>query len=211
MFFTDTLNVTRVLYDYGLQPGDTVPWISVSNEVTGDEMHLIVDSVTNILINGSDKKAICFRPLSDGAFRVVRECWIEDVGSVHGFLFPARFQLLEEESQQKCDLTCFFQEDVLFWMNAQYTECGVGLREDEKVSVQIYPNPVTDLLNVIFPGESTHVNISIFDDMGHLMRRETVLNENMKQIDVSSYPNGLYVIRFSDKSKQIKNIKLIKY
>ena len=211
-YFIDTLNNTRVLYDYGLQPGDTVPWITVLNEYSGDVMNLIVDSVITLQISGDEKKAIFFRPLSDGVFRNIRECWIEDIGSVHGFLFPTRFQLLEEESQQKCDLTCFFQEDVLVWMNAQYEECGVGLREDEKESAMIYPNPVTDVLNVFISEKNANekICIKIFDSIGHFLKGETILGGELAQIDVSTLPQGLYVIHFYNKSKQIKSVKLIK-
>ena len=211
-FFVDTFGNTTLLYDYGLQPGDTAFWIPVL-DAFGEDLCLSVDSISTTQINGDTKKVLFFKPLSDGLFNFIREIWIEDVGSVHGFLYPTRFRLLEVEAQQKCDLTCFFQDNVLFWMNPNYTECGVSsVTKHEKEGVLLYPNPASNVLNLVLPEKVAVENVycDIFDIQGNLVKKDVIPSGTQKQIDISILSAGQYLVRCYDASKFNQSVKFIK-
>ena len=212
-FFVDTLGNTTLLYDYGLQPGDTAFWIPIEETLGDEEQYLIVDSVATTQVNGESKKVLVFKPISDAVFRLIRESWIEDVGSVHGFLFPTRFRLLEAEAQQKCDLTCFFQDNSLAWMNPDYTGCDVSsVTEYEKGEVLLYPNPASNVLNLFLPEKVTSekINCDIVDIHGNLVKKDVFSCGTQKQINISALPAGQYVVRCYDASKFNQSAKFIK-
>lgn len=211
-FFVDSLGNTSLLYDYGLQPGDTAFWISILDAFWDEEQYLIVDSVSTTQVNGESKKVLVFKPISDGVFRLIRESWIEDVGSVHGFLYPNHFRLLEAEAQQKCDLTCFFWDNNLAWMNPNYTECGVSsVTEHENGVVLLYPNPASKVLNLVLPEMFTLEKIycDIFDIQGKLVKKDVISYGTQKQIDISTLTAGQYVLRCYDASKFNQSVKFV--
>ena len=212
-FFEDSLGNTTLLYDYGLQPGDTAFWIPILDAFWGEEQYLIVDSISTTQVNGESKKVLFFKPLSDGLFKFIRESWIEDVGSVHGFLYPTRFRLLEEEAQQKCDLSCFFQDNSLAWMNPNYTECGVScVAEYEKEGLLLYPNPVSAVLIFVLPEKVTleKTYCDFFDIQGNLVKKDVIPCGTQKQIDISELSAGQYVVHCYNASKFNQSVKFIK-
>ncbi len=212
-YFVDSLGNTTLLYDYGLQPGDTAFWIPILEYFGENPLCLVVDSISTTQVYGETKKVLFFKPLYDNFFRFIRECWIEDVGSVHGFLYPTQFHLLEVEAQQKCDLSCFFLDGSLAWMNPNYTECGASsVTEYEKEELLLYPNPVSDVLNVVLPEKviSEMIYCDISDIQGHLVKKDVIPFGTKKQIDISTLPAGQYVIRCYDASKFNQSAKFIK-
>ena len=212
-FFVDSLGNTTLLYDYGLQPGDTAFWIPILDAFWDEEQYLIVDSVSTTQVNGESKKVLVFKPISDGVFGFIRESWIEDVGSVHGFLYPNHFRLLEAEAQQKCDLTCFFQDNNLVWMNPNYTECSVSsVTEHEKEGMMLYPNPTSKVLNLVLPEKVPLEKIycDVFDIHGNLVKKIVIPCNTQKQIDISTLSAGQYLIHCYDASKFNQSVKFIK-
>ena len=69
--------------------------------------------------------------------------------------------------------------------------------------VSIYPNPVSDVLNI--RGNTTELSIVIYDILGKQIMRSRILNS----IDISSLNNGIYLIEFSD-GKHTTTRKLIR-
>jgi hypothetical protein len=208
-FFVDTLGNASLIYDYGLQAGDTASWIPILDVFNEEELHLVVDSVSSTQVNGETKKVILFKPLSDGSFKFIQECWIEDVGSVHGFLYPIHFRLLEAEAQQKCDLTCFFQDDNLYWMNPNYTECGVSsVTEYKEEKLLLYPNPVSDVMHI--SSSSDELQYALYSILGKPLRQGILPPYQSVTINMSGLPCGIYMLHYTTNGVE-KTRKIIKY
>ncbi len=100
-----------------------------------------------------------------------------------------------------------------FWLGA--IEGVVLSNEDFTLEVQttVYPNPVTDYLNINFKdmvGEA--FDISIFDINGKQIYHKGLLDSTSKEtLNFSGYSNGLYILnieqRATSKSKTFKIIK----
>ena len=78
-----------------------------------------------------------------------------------------------------------------------------------EVQVRIYPNPTHGRLKVVLQGvEKEHCNINIYDVNGRQVANVArVDNEN--DIDLSSQPNGIYLMRFSING-EVSTWKIIK-
>ena len=68
--------------------------------------------------------------------------------------------------------------------------------------IRLYPNPVTHLLNIAIEGDFERASISVFNLLG--VRLETVaVNSNLMQIDVESYPGGMYYIVLEERNRRV--------
>ena len=83
-------------------------------------------------------------------------------------------------------------------------ECNVNaIQENNEFSVNIYPNPVKDVL--IIDGEYTSANI--YDVFGKLV----LITKNQKTIDVSDLSNGVYFVNINNnKTTKVKKITITK-
>ncbi len=74
--------------------------------------------------------------------------------------------------------------------------------------LDIFPNPAIEKLNLVIPIEHINGILTIYNIAGQKMSQHSILSTNT-QIDVSSYTNGLYYIKYN-KDSFIQNNKIIK-
>jgi hypothetical protein len=69
----------------------------------------------------------------------------------------------------------------------------------EEVTVKLYPNPATDVLNVSLPAfDSREVQISLFDVTGNTVKNGVnPIIDNGVSLNVQTVPAGLYLLRVS--------------
>ena len=79
----------------------------------------------------------------------------------------------------------------------------VGLEENNALDVELYPNPVNNVLTV--KGDRI-VKVAIFNALG----QEIVTVENRNEIDVTSLNNGLYFVRVTDVNGNVSVNKIVK-
>ena len=81
--------------------------------------------------------------------------------------------------------------------------------------IKVFPNPSYGEFNIHFdmPLRSKHCEIEIYDQRGLLLQKETmgrVLIDDVKKIDISNYPSGIYVLNIRLEKGNI-NKRLIKH
>ena len=79
----------------------------------------------------------------------------------------------------------------------------VGLEENNALNVELYPNPVNNVLTV--KGDNI-VKVAIFNALG----QEVVAVENRNEIDVTSLNNELYFVRVTDVNGNVSVNKIVK-
>lgn len=78
-------------------------------------------------------------------------------------------------------------------------------------SIEIFPNPVVDILNVDWNYDLQIVEIMLFDNTGKLVQLKKVYEGTTREtFNLSSYATGIYYIRVFDTSQQSKSYKIIK-
>ncbi|CAA7391832.1 reprolysin-like metallopeptidase [Chryseobacterium fistulae] len=82
---------------------------------------------------------------------------------------------------------------------------GTGEVKDSKIAISLYPNPVSDILNIT--NVSDKANYKIYGTTGQLVNQGNVMN---KQVNVSGLIKGGYVIEIEEKGKDSFKSKFIK-
>ena len=77
---------------------------------------------------------------------------------------------------------------------------SLGITKNTLLSFEMYPNPVSDKLNIQLPTGIEKAEVSIFDYRGRLILSKTISSNNTS-IDVQKISKGIYVIRVATKSK----------
>ena len=87
-------------------------------------------------------------------------------------------------------------------------EIGLSISEEEFVRFNVYPNPVTNLLNIQIPSSTEPTNLKIYNVLGKLILNRDITQSETK-LDVSSMASGIYILSF-ESNKGSKTFKLIK-
>ncbi|NGX83694.1 T9SS type A sorting domain-containing protein [Aequorivita sp. KMM 9714] len=100
-----------------------------------------------------------------------------------------------------------------FWLGA--IEGVVLSNEDFTLDVHttVYPNPVTDYLNISFKDmEGETFDISIFDLNGRLVYNNVLMDSTSNEtLNFSGYSSGLYILNIEQRvTKKSKSFKIIK-
>lgn len=107
------------------------------------------------------------------------------------------------------DLDYGSQDFLLSVVNPNGT--GILLKNEnlQNNAVQIFPNPTTSLLNIIFEKHSSY-NFSIFDYTGKRMLKKKINNKKELQLSISNFPKGIYFLSIKTGNNTIikKFIKL---
>ncbi len=123
---------------------------------------------------------------------------------------PGPFTATNEEGA----LTFVFHSDYMVnkagWKAQLSTEgTGVGINENNKESIKIFPNPVNNVLYI----KSTSIikNVKIVDVTGKQINSYSFENGNNNvSIDISGLQNGVYFIKITGKNNNITVNKIIK-
>lgn len=86
--------------------------------------------------------------------------------------------------------------------NRGFTTLSVtlGISENKLLSFEMYPNPVSDVLNIQLPTGSEKAEVSVFDYTGRLVSSKTI-SSNDTAIDVQKISKGIYMIRVAANNK----------
>lgn len=93
-----------------------------------------------------------------------------------------------------------------------FIDYGVGISEMSLTNalLQIYPNPVNNLLNVDLSGvDNTNGTLKIFSIDGRLLHSQPINGSGIETIDLRQFPKGIYLCIYKN-STEIKTAKIIK-
>lgn len=94
-----------------------------------------------------------------------------------------------------------------------YPNCTVGIEEEEKtVMVDVWPNPVVDVLNIEVLDPSAKLTITVTDMCGRQfpLSKGVPAGRGIHTEDVSAWPSGIYVLQGSDEKGRSFSVKVVK-
>jgi hypothetical protein len=72
---------------------------------------------------------------------------------------------------------------------------GVGTPSNESYEVNVYPNPAKDKVTLSVKGNVSLTELTVLNSIGEVVYREGAGNVKSRDIDVSMFANGHYLIR----------------
>ncbi len=85
----------------------------------------------------------------------------------------------------------------------------VGIHDYNPLQLSIYPNPVTDQLNIVNPDGNIQV-ITLYNASGQLILQTAVSSSPILEINVTSLPNGFYIGTATLNNHQTATFKFVK-
>jgi len=210
VIFQDTTSVIDTIYDFNMELGDSILYNFVD-----DSGYVEVIEIDSILINGQMVKRMRFsEPPIPTAFSNVNESWVENIGSIHGPLFPSQPTFTSSEFPGGLDVTCTEINNTPYWDSPYYDECYYNIvlssQQPERQDFTIYPNPTTGHLYIQNDLKNNEVGqFSVYDLLGKQITSGAVLS-GKQLVDISNLQDGLYIITLVVDEK-IETRRILKY
>ena len=192
-----------VLYDFALEVGDTIYY--TTNLFYILNYYKIVDSIDSISINGKYRKRW---HLTNSLYGMI-DIWIEGIGSVYryGLLYPNDPDIVLDGSTPY--FGCFTHDSTIYINeNACISSCpcswwivNVNDFSNKTTGITVFPNPFFENLTMESPSEHIDIiNIQIYNTIGSLLVNTTLFPNEKIMLDVSSLPNGIYILKATSSS-----------
>ncbi len=81
-------------------------------------------------------------------------------------------------------------------------------RQQEEIAIEVFPNPVGDMLHIEVDFLKDKASITILDVLG-VVQKESILDGGKTQLDVSDLSPGIYFYQIKSKGKILASDKLI--
>ena len=89
------------------------------------------------------------------------------------------------------------------WQMITFTAKSIGINEAKpEIPITLQPNPTEGIVEVSLPQEYENHPVELYDLQGKLLQTNT-LQAGKTVFNLSSYPNGVYVIKVGETSKQV--------
>jgi hypothetical protein len=87
-----------------------------------------------------------------------------------------------------------------------------GINEKaSKVQINVFPNPSSGIFLLNIPGQqNVEISITVIDIMGRQILDKKVLKENELQIDLSNFPEGVYILKIVEGKESSFNKVILK-
>jgi len=76
----------------------------------------------------------------------------------------------------------------------------LGISENKLLSFEMYPNPVSDVLNIQLPSGTDKAEVGVYDYTGRLVSSKTI-SSNDSTLDVQNISKGIYILRVTTNTK----------
>ncbi|MFN2424243.1 MAG: T9SS type A sorting domain-containing protein [Cryomorphaceae bacterium] len=198
VLYRNTTGKIDTLYNFGLGLGDHYTF-----KFDSDTVRMKVINVDEVKVNGQNRKRIIFgEPDEVSLYGVMKEVWIEGVGSVHGPLFPCAPRMFSTEFTDALDLTCARIEGKVIWNNTNYEDCYVANilsaeSKDADTPFSVYPNPFHQeiYLDGPFMG-GAGAEVRVYDMQGRKVHNSQ-LPVGKRQLSLNGLGSGVYLLEIA--------------
>jgi len=212
-----------LMYDFNVQPGDTLKGMGNGNCVNWIS-DLLVHSVDSMLIDGSYRKRINLRLTFAPNVDILPSAWVEGIGNiVRGLVFSSgnmpnngmwnELICVNEGTQTLYhDSTDWntYDSDTTYLL---FPDCfsilqGVTTLRQQP-AVTLVPSPVVYESKLILPAGSHVMHLYIYDMSGRLLKEERLRDKQSVIIHRSDFVPGNYIWKLTSESGQVFQGKMV--
>ena len=84
------------------------------------------------------------------------------------------------------------------------------IEEIDSESLQVFPNPCSGSVNVIYKGRQQDINFILTNELGQPVAVDIIKKNNIYTLSMQTLPNGFYILTGNNSLGNIVNKKLIK-
>ena len=208
-------DVEYLLYDFSLQPGDSMLIYNPISPLPDSAGYFRVDSIINEVLIDGDTYRHFYLSASDSNQSIEPTAeWIEGIGSLALINTPGAAPKINAHGA----LSCFFNNLTLHYSNLDSIDACVQVHTDlglsnfeSNLQLSVFPNPTGNELHISVPAENVKW-VEIYDMLGHqVLRKLTIGNQNEFQCSVSMFQPGIYLIKvLTESQKQFTSRLVIK-
>lgn len=197
-FFPAGQPAEKVLYDFNLQEGDTIPGLQYGYAYGYTPR---VDSIRTIVTADGVTRKKYFLSV-EGSYDETT-FWIEGVGCGMGLL--PRYEL---SSGNVTQLLCFQANNTPIWYETAASQCGLVQVANEKPlikigKVAIVPNPLVQDSRLEMAENIHDFQLEVIDIMGNVVKSEWVENQFDFQLKRNDFAVGMYIVKLQTKNNQV--------
>ena len=214
-FYNPDVNSFQILYDFSAVLGDE--WIiNTKDDDILQEIVVHIDSVSVMDINSFNLPVfyVTYSYFYDVGFgledgNTYNSTIIKNIGDLNFLINVISPWVGACDVDYLSNLRCYQDSQLGFYSNGYRDSCDyryvwTSLREDQNASLKLYPNPVTDVLN-IENDFSTNRSFYLYDVNGRL-----VIRGNSTKIDLSYLQSGLYFLNIINNNSS-ETYRIIKH
>ena len=101
---------------------------------------------------------------------------------------------------------CPHLNEYSVWEYLSFTTQNIGINTADNTLIDIYPNPTKGIVEVSLPQEFENQDIKLYNLQGVLLQTK-VLHGGITQFDISSLPDGVYIIKVGETSCRVVKTK----
>lgn len=192
-----------LLYDFSLQVLDNI--------TLANEQNYQVQSITNINVNGGQRRRFYLRNLvSNSTFP--DEIWIEGVGN-YGHPLLATNEIF---SDPVFELQCSFQNGVNIFNKGianglTPTSCTLSIEEQNILSnrISFAPNPFKSELIISTKVSLKNSTLKMYNAIGQIVKQINNINGNEIILKRENLSNGIYLIQLFENNKFLTSNKVM--
>ena len=197
----------ELVYDFTLEPGEEIIY-------GGYNSGLFVSNVDFIqLPDGSLRRRML---ISLGLDTISTVYWIEGIGSERSTFEPIGSFVLDAY----IELLCYYQEEALLHVTDYADRLGgcyrviVGTEEESNfISWEVFPNPATDVLSIVFRRPATvPLHLRLLNPLGQVVRAQRLpAFAERASWDVVGLAPGVYFVELLEEGKRVGGRKVVKH
>lgn len=189
----------KLLYNFEAEKGDTVKIRAHLQPKQCDSTVLVIDSLSNIVINEMNHKVLFHHNLTSCEYGSQS---IEFIGSL-GYFLPFNSNADPIPGNLRC-----YSDDKIYFSNDWNYPCDTLITAvatfKSNWEAKIFPNPFNEKLYIEFSDQKKH-KIEIFNVAGKIMYCKHKITSKVL-IDTSGWNTDIYIVKFDNKT----NMKILK-
>lgn len=197
--YDELLETDRLMYDFTLEIGDTIPGgYSPFGDPDTEEIFPyyygphVITNIDSVQINNDYFKRFFFE-IPNGQIEDTTDYYVEGVGHPRGFVFPYSYffegnHYLHTYRQME-NLSYYEFSDGLCEFNVSINEYEI-----QNLGLILSPNPASSQLEIQVRDNVNIEKISIYSLDGKLISKQTNFSRKTAFIDISHLQNGIYLL-----------------